>query len=284
MKYKLAQSPIEFVFCEIKSIFLVNKFLKEFGRDKRYKDICNCVKKKKKLMLFPYKFINKYRCSDIKIYRDGKTLYTLIDGKKMYLKMKFKILAKRYVKNILLEQDVNSTHRYCKDAFQVDKNDILFDVGSAEGYFTLKNIDKIKHVYLFECNPKWIKSLKKTFEPYQDKVTIISEKISNVDNLNFRKIDSICDEYHITKVDFVKMDIEGFEENALKGMKKMIQKNKNLKISVCCYHTVNQEERIRKILSKNFDILVNDSYMIYYYDYDISKQFLRHGVLRCTKK
>lgn len=279
---KLANNIFKFIYCEIRSIFLTNKFLKKYN-NKKYMDICKLIKKKKKLLLFPYNFTKKYKINDIKIYKDGKYYYTLIDDKRMYIKSSSKFRTKRYVKNILLEQDDDSPHKYCDKKFKVNKNDILLDIGAAEGYFTLKNIDIIKHAYLFECDQKWIKVLEKTFENYKDKITIISSKISDINNSKYQTIDSICSKYGINKVDFIKMDIEGYEENAIKGMKNTINNN-NIKIATCCYHTVNQEYRIRKLLSNDFEIRTNDSYMIYYYDYDISKDFLRHGVLKCTKK
>lgn len=283
MRFRLAQNKFEFIYCEMKSIILKKNFLVQYGCNDKFQKICEIIKKKRKLLLFPYEFTNKYRTKDIIVYKDSGLYYVMIDGKKMYLNTKSKYLAKRYVKNILLEQDEQSAHQYCDKKFYVDKGDVLFDIGSAEGYFTLINIDKIQHAYLFECNPKWITTLKKTFEPYRDKVTIIPVKVSNMDTKDFRTIDSICAEYNIEKIDFIKMDIEGFEENAIEGMSNTI-KNNNLKMAICCYHTGNQEKRIKQILSRSFKIRTNNNYMIYYYDYDISKQFLRHGVLKCTKK
>jgi len=283
MNSKIANTLFKGIYCEIKSFFLANSFLKKYGQIDKYKNICMLVKKKKKLLLFPYSFTKNYKINDIKVYKDKKYYYTLIDNKKMYIKTFPQLRAKRYVKNIMLEQDNSSPHQYCNKNFEINQNDILLDIGAAEGYFTLKNIEKVKHAYLFECDPKWIKVLEKTFEPYQDKVTIIHSKISNIDNSEFQTIDTICSKYNINKVDFIKMDIEGFEEYAIKGMKNTI-KNNNVKMAICCYHTIDQEKRINNLLEKEFDIETNDRYMIFYYDFDISKNFLRHGVLRCTKK
>lgn len=282
MDFKIAQNIYELLYCEIKSYFMIKSFLNEYKNIKKYEDICKLVKKRKKLLLFPYKYTEKYKTKDIKLYKDNNYYYTLIDNKKMYLYSKIKYKAKRYIKNILLEQDKDSPHIYCDDSFKVEKNDIIFDIGAAEGYFTLKNIDKIKHAYLFECNPKWLKVLNKTFEPYKDKVTIINSKISDIDNNEFQTIDSICKKYNISKVDFIKMDIEGYEEKAIIGMKNTIKNN--TKIAVCCYHTHNQEKRLRDLLKDKYNIKTNNSYMIYYYDYNISSSYLRHGILKCTKK
>ena len=73
---------------------------------------------------------------------------------------------------------------------------------------------KIK-LYLSNTNAGWHKVFPKQFIDYE-----VSDK--NIDV----KICSLDKEFIDKKIDFIKMDIEGYEHEALKGMKKTILKNK----------------------------------------------------------
>ena len=72
-----------------------------------------------------------------------------------------------------LEQDKNSPHSYQDESINIRTNDVVVDAGSAEGNFSLEIVEKVKKVYLFECSDGWQTPLKKTFEPWGDKVEII---------------------------------------------------------------------------------------------------------------
>lgn len=47
---------------------------------------------------------------------------------------------------------------------------MIADIGSAEGNFSLSNIENVKKVYLFESDKEWIEALEATFRPWRDKV------------------------------------------------------------------------------------------------------------------
>lgn len=102
--------------------------------------------------------------------------YVLFEGKRMYLKRDFPYMeernGKKYIGNMYAEQDVNSPHRYEDGDVVVEDGDVLVDAGACEGNFTLHNIDKVKKVYLIECDQDWLEALRYTFAPYMDKVVL----------------------------------------------------------------------------------------------------------------
>lgn len=57
----------------------------------------------------------------------------------IYLKPAFtnKYRAARYFKNILLEQDTQSPHRYTTEEFHPQKDSVILDIGGAEGFSLL---------------------------------------------------------------------------------------------------------------------------------------------------
>lgn len=81
---------------------------------------------------------------------------------------------------LLLEQDEESPHRYIKSNRIPDSNTIFADLGAAEGFLALDFIDKVKKIYLFECDPDWIEALKMTFGPWENKVEIVNRYVSDV--------------------------------------------------------------------------------------------------------
>lgn len=54
----------------------------------------------------------------------------------------------------------------------------------------------------------------------------ITGKVISSMSINARKLDSLLDELHYTSVDFIRMDIEGGETIAIKGMQKTLTKHK----------------------------------------------------------
>lgn len=77
---------------------------------------------------------------------------------------------------MLIEQDIRSPHRYVKSYDELS-NKILFDVGAAEGIFSLMAIEYVSKVFLFEYNEIWIRALQETFKPWKEKVVLIPQKV-----------------------------------------------------------------------------------------------------------
>ena len=117
--------------------------------------------------------------------------------------------------------------------FNVENSDVVVDVGVAEGNFSLDIIDRVKKIYLIETDDDWLEALKMTFREYEDKVQIVKGYVSSVEEGPFVTLDSIISE----PVNFIKMDIEGNEWDALQGAAKLIQKSENIRCAICSYHS-----------------------------------------------
>jgi hypothetical protein len=137
----------------------------------------------------------------------------------------------------MTEQDPLSAHRYVTSFGELDGK-ILLDIGAAEGIFALDTIDHVKKVYLFECDEQWIEPLKKTFQPWIDKVVFVHKYVGDKDNDRCISLDTfLADKEHDHL--YIKMDIEGAELSALQGAKKLLINAKNISLSVCTYHREN---------------------------------------------
>lgn len=216
------------------------------------------------------------------VFDEKKGLYyVLFEEKRMYFNKNYKFIiknGKRYVSNLWQEQDPNSPHLYEENEVTVEKGDVLVDAGACEGNFSLHNIDKVSKLYLIECDLDWMEALKATFEPYIDKVVFCNKFLSDRDTNKTITLNSLIKE----PVNFIKMDIEGEEINALKGADRVFAGSANIKCSICSYHRHGDEEKIKNIL-QGYGLKTSTSkgYMLYLCDDDIWKNpELRHGIVR----
>ncbi|MFC4873605.1 FkbM family methyltransferase [Negadavirga shengliensis] len=183
---------------------------------------------------------------------------------------------------ILIEQDFNSPHRYIDEEFNVDQDETVFDIGAADGNFSLEVVDRCDKIFLFESNTQWISPLSKTFENYGDKVEIINKKAGDKNDKSTVKIDSIVGE--VKNNLFFKIDVDGFEREVLKGMCNILRSAVGLKIAICTYH--NQDDAVEfEIFFKNlgFETSFTPGVMLFHYDKKIRKPFFRKGVLKAYK-
>ena len=84
--------------------------------------------------------------------------------------------------------------------------------GCAEGYSSLEIIEEAKHVYLFEQDEQWLEAIRATFEPWQDKVTIVQKYVSDHNSSREQTLDDFFNNQTNEHL-FLKMDIEGAEPN-----------------------------------------------------------------------
>ena len=200
-------------------------------------------------LIYPYEF-SKHNDINVKIFGDKKHKYVIRNGKKLYLPKEWsKKEAEAYCNLLFLEQlDEKSPHKYVTNNFTIDKDDIVLDVGSAEGIFSLDIIDKAKKIYIIEPSDLWIGCLEKTFHEYRHKVEIIrafADFTTNTNNHTIRLDDIFHLEGHI---DFIKMDIEGFESRAIEGLSDTLRFSKRLKLAICTYHKENDYKDIPDLL------------------------------------
>lgn len=203
--------------------------------DEEIKNIIAYVKKNG-LQVFNYDFSTEYKDIEvIPVFDDERRLFYVVHKeKKIYFSKKYDSVEKvaEYYRYLLMEQDADSPHRYLTKAFCIDEGDVVVDVGVAEGNFSVEIIDKVKKLYLIEADDDWIEALRATFEEYMDKVVIIKAFISDYDEGIISTLDTLISE----PVNFVKMDIEGNEWDALRGAKELIGRSSKLKIAACVYH------------------------------------------------
>jgi FkbM family methyltransferase len=158
--------------------------------------------------------------------------------------------------------DTNDWHYYQYKTTQIEKNEILLDIGTAEGLFPLTVIDKCEHIYMIEPSMIFSKCLEKTFENFKDKTTIINTAVGSIDDKVFFNEDSLdgqvsndnngIDKISLSKIDtlfkdkkitYLKADIEGFEHEMLLGAIETIKRNKP-KIAITTYHKENDSKKI----------------------------------------
>lgn len=165
--------------------------------------------------------------------------------------------------------DVKDWHYYQKEHTTVDNNEIILDIGTAEGLFPMTVIEKAKHIYMIEPSQTFYDCLNKTYANFKDKVTIFNvavgnedgeisfdenslegmisyETQENVNKININKIDTIFKNNE--KITYLKADIEGFEQEMLKGAEWTIKRNKP-KIAITTYHTQNDPAEIISLIT-----------------------------------
>jgi hypothetical protein len=232
----------------------------------------------------PFKWILKYETLLPDIFRDEthQRFYVIFQGKKLYFPKHFtKMMVVWGTRSILKEQDPSSPHLYLTHNFQVEDNSIVVDAGVAEGNFALSIVEKAKKLYLIECDPNWVETLKITFAPWKEKVVFVEKYLSDINNESNINIDSLV-QPDINEKYFIKMDIEGFEKKALAGMKTLINTCPNIKMNICTYHHPDDLIQIEKIISDyGFTWEVSNGYILFFHPNEEPK--FRKALIRAEK-
>lgn len=153
-----------------------------------------------------------------------------------------------------------------QDAFEIDllkkyihKNDKVLDIGANIGFYATILSDIVGDkgsVYCFEPDVKNFNYLKKAVAghanivinnkavgPKTETLKIYTSKNLNVDHRTYKpeeydqeiEIDAVSiDDYLLSqpakKIDFIKMDIQGFEMQAIQGMQKTLEANEHIQL------------------------------------------------------
>lgn len=203
------------------------------------------------LDVFNYPFAAKYNNRKNKVWKDEVCglYFVMHNDKRLYFSRKYKSEkeASNYYNALLREQDEKSPHRYLSEECNVNEGDVVLDIGAAEGNFSLDVIDRCSHLYIFEAEDDWMEALQYTFKDYADKVTLIKGFVGSYNEGTTITIDSMID----VPVNFIKMDIEGNEWDALRGAVRLIQASDNLRMAVCSYHSDFDQELIESFMDKH---------------------------------
>ncbi|MCW3467876.1 FkbM family methyltransferase [Chitinophaga nivalis] len=162
---------------------------------------------------------------------------------------------------ILAEARPQHWHYYEIPETAVKPGDVIVDCGSAEGFFAFKHQYTAGHIFALEPLPVFIDALHQQFRQ-KNTVTIlpvaagdtcgtayismpgndtILDAVIRPDNaagdavaVNIVTLDSLFAAKNIN-IDYLKADIEGFEENMIRGALETIRKSKP-KIAITTYH------------------------------------------------
>ncbi len=217
-------------------------------------------------------------------YDAEKDLYfAMYRGKKMYFSRVFhsEKRVEQYFTWLCMEQDMESPHRYILNDEMLGDNLVVVDAGAAEGNFTLTLIERIKKVYIFELDERWVEALRYTFEPYADRVIIIEKALSDYESMTTTTIDSIVKE----SVDILKMDIEGEELYALKGGENVLSVSVNLQCFICTYHQEFAYDAIEKYVKQKGYLAEGSKGYMWFPENQISVRtpILRKGIIRAKR-
>ena len=165
----------------------------------------------------------------------------------------------------------------------IKPGDICVDVGASIGYMTLelaRATGEKGHVYAFEPTNNQFPYLERNMElnGYKNRVTAYNLAAWDKQEKNFVRRDEgkpgqnriqtnagftkpiegvVLDDVLPEKVDFIKMDVDGSEPRALKGLLKTFERNKNLKMIIeyypaCITGCGNDPNEMMAILDKYF--------------------------------
>jgi len=223
--------------------------------------------KSQKYASFPFRWTQKYDTLLPEVYRDepNQCFYVLFEGKRMYFPKRYNETRVIWsIRSIFKEQDAESPHLYLTPEFQVDQDSIIVDAGVAEGNFALSVVEKAKCLYLIECEAEWVEALKLTFAPWKEKVIFVEKFMSDSQGESTVSIDSLIKPVPNEKY-FIKMDIEGFEQKALAGMKNLVNSGNQIKMNVCTYHQPTAFQEISEILQDyGFEYEISNGYVLFF--------------------
>lgn len=246
------------------------------------KEECEYMIKEGKTLVFPYPWTKEHRPESIQVYTDKKKHMSYIilneGGHRMYFPRVFsKSEVRDYFNSILTEQDKRSPHYYFDPLDEKLRDSTFLDIGGAEGYITLTVLPYVREAVIFECDEKWAEALTATFEPYRDKVRIVSKFAGRNDSGETVRIDSVVKGKNNV---VLKIDVEGMEKEVLSGAEETLNRS-DTKVFVCAYHQKQDEEELGALLREHgFRTSTTDGWM-YFGNEDAS---FRRGIVRAWKE
>ncbi len=195
---------------------------------------------------YPIRVANEF------IIRKVKSNFAIVQGHKMFLDSKDSLYL-----------SINGIYEKFETKLiknEIKQDDIVLDLGANIGYYTLifaKLVGENGKVFAFEPDPTNFALLKKNVKINDYKnIVLINKAVSNKtgklklflcednkgdhriydskDDRKFIEIESIrLDDYfknQNNKINFIKMDIQGAEYRAVKGMRVLLNENENVKI------------------------------------------------------
>lgn len=213
--------------------------------------------------MFPSKHYNNFK-RDVVVIKGDSFNIAIYKNIKIYYPSTWK--SENIIANmdaILNEQsyDYNniSPHQYVNsDYFMAD--DIVYDIGAAEGLQSKLWVNRVKQIVIFEPEPITFKCLNMTFsdEISNGKVILVPEGISGSkfqtkiknQEYNFDTLDSLVGRYSLPYPTYIKADIEGHEKSLIQNLDSLLQHNTLKMVQIMTYHRPEDEIEIPKMLKK----------------------------------
>jgi len=197
-----------------------------------------------------------------------KVKYETTEIEKFYVEQKNKYKTLVYWKDNYLDREpdyigghiISHGFTYFFKEIDIDKDDVVVDLGAAPGDFSAVCIQKgASQVYAFEPEENNSSDLGKVRILNGNKIEIVRKYCGAETNelTNTISLDDFARKSNITKIDFIKSDIEGAEAKALIGAKNILKTQKP-KLAFCTYHSMNDERDIEKAILDG-----NPNYKIY---------------------
>jgi FkbM family methyltransferase len=159
-------------------------------------------------------------------------------------------------------------HYYEIPQTRVLPDDVVVDCGAAEGMFGFLVADRCKKAYMIEPLPTFCEAMQKTFAS-KTNVEVVPVALSDTEGTARMNEDSIASslndsvvgiEVKVTtldrlffdtgvRVDYIKMDLEGFDCRALRGAEQLIRRDKP-RIAVTTYHAYDDASDIETFLKR----------------------------------
>lgn len=243
------------------------------------------------LAVFPYKQLNTLNSINCDIDKNLEMPFIIHNGKKLFFPSSWtnKQSINTYKNLIEIENILDgdykekAPHQYQSKNFRIEGGDVLLDVGCAEGLLSLDSVDRVKKIYLFESDKKWIAPLMATFAPFSEKVEIINKIVSEVNSEKEITLNTILKKDNSDSF-FIKMDIEGYETQVVKNSLEFLKSTKKkIKLACCTYHKPNDADKLKFLFeSINYKVKFSDGYMFFYFDNNLQVPYFRKGIIRAN--
>lgn len=171
------------------------------------------------------------------------------------LEPEIKFLYKNFIFNTSIDVGSNSGHvtnilsKICKNVYSFEPIDYLYK--AQKKIFKNKNVRVFNHA-LGDKNYKRVFFISKNNDP--ESSFLVKKKDSKKKIIKIIKGDTA---FKYNQIDFIKIDVEGFELNVVKGLKNSIKKYKPLLL-------IEIEKRHNPNFKKIFDLLNKKNYQIYF--------------------
>lgn len=178
--------------------------------------------------------------------------------------IKFNVYTNPFISNGEIAGDLKGYTRN----YHLRKHDIIVDAGAYNGLFTIYAAIKVGpngHVFAFEPDPysahiltrnihlndlsnvtviqKGLFSKKSRVkfdvQGVGSRLQIYNRNIPTINSIVVDSLDNMLADLKVKKINFIKMDIEGAEIEALKGCKRTIKYNHSIHLAIASYHIVN---------------------------------------------